>query len=156
MVAPLPGKSFALSLKLKKFLKRSPAFDKEKRNSNIPILIIQSLLLISRKRYDEAQLTIAMLKQYTSRYLRQNDNFRSNCFINMLAQLPLAGFHRAASIRYAEKYWKKLQGLPLELSNQPAETEIIPYEHLWELVLSNLEMKRTKLKKIKYQLSKTP
>jgi len=111
-------------------------------------LIIQSLLLITHKRYDEAHLAIVTLEQYSSRNLRYNENFRSNCFINMLAQLPQAGFHRAATIRYAEKYWKKLKTLPIELSHQAGETEIIPYEILWEMLLNNLDMKRIKLKKI--------
>lgn len=153
-VVTIQQERFALPIKLNKFLKKFPVYDKNKRDSNIPILIIQSLLLITLKRYDEAQVAIAMLEQYTSRYLRQNENFRSNCFINMLVQLPQAGFHRAASLRYAEKYWKKLKTLPVELSNQAAETEIIPYEYLWEMVLANLDMKRIKLKKIRIPKTK--
>ena len=75
------------------------------------------------------------LKTYSHRYLRKNDTFRSNCFINMLLQLPLANFNKIALKRKANKYWEKLRSLPLEEAKQSVEIELVPYEKLWEYVL---------------------
>nr|MBX2875750.1 hypothetical protein [Saprospiraceae bacterium] len=81
------------------------------------------------------------LQAYTHRYLREDDTYRSNCFIKMLLCLPAASFHKKAVLRKADKYWKKLQSKPIEQANQSAELEIVPYEMLWEFVLEGLDEK---------------
>jgi hypothetical protein len=79
------------------------------------------------------------LKAYAYRYLRRDDTFRSNCFIKMLLQLPKNNFHRAAVLRKADKYWQKLQSVPINQANQGSDMEIIPYETLWRFVVDSLD-----------------
>jgi len=123
-----------------KFLNEVPIFSKDKRGLNIPILVIQILFLISRKKYDEAIDRIEAIEKYCSRYLRRNDTFRSNCFIKMLLQIPLSSFHKVGVQRRAKKYAEKLVTVPLEISKQADEVEIIPYEDLWEMALCSLAL----------------
>ena len=127
-----------------KFLNDVPMYSKDKRGFNISILIAHVLLLIAAKKYDQIIDRVEALNQYCYRYLRRDETFRSNCFIKMLLQLPKAGFHNLRVHRYAKKYHEKLLSVPLEMSKQPTEIELIPYEDLWELVLELLEKNRKK------------
>ncbi|MCB0641680.1 MAG: hypothetical protein KDC44_08570 [Phaeodactylibacter sp.] len=127
--------------RLGKFLNEVPIFSKDKRGLNIPILVIQILFLISRKKYDEAIDRIEAIEKYCSRYLRKNETFRSNCFIKMLLQIPISSFHKAGVKRRAQPYYDKLLEAPLEIAQQVHEIEIIPYEDLWQMALKSLDLK---------------
>lgn len=125
--------------RLGRFLNETPLYSKDKRGMNIPILVIQILLMIRQRKYSEAIDRIEAIKKYCSRYLRKNDTFRSNCFIKMLVQVPASNFHKAGVTRRAEKYLQKLKAFPLNIANQTHEIEIIPYEDLWEMAISSLD-----------------
>ncbi len=127
--------------RIKKFLNEVPTYSKDKRGNNITILILHILFLLQQKKYGEIIDRVESLKTYAHRYLRQDDTFRSNCFIKMLLQLPAASFHKKGVIRKAKKYWDKLLSVPLEEANQSSELEFIPYESLWEFVLDSLDNK---------------
>lgn len=129
------------NFRISKFLNEVPAYSKDKRGNNITIIILQILFLLQNKKYGPIVDKMESLQTYTHRYLRKDDTFRSNCFIKMLLCLPAASFHKIGVLRKADKYWKKLQSVPLEKANQSAELEIVPYEMLWEFVLEGLDEK---------------
>ncbi len=124
--------------RLGRFLNEVPVFSKDKRGKNIPILVMQILFNIAMERYDRTFDRIEAIGKYTSRYIKRDEHFRSNCFIKMLLQIPIAGFQRRAAEKYAQKYLDKLTEAPLEVANQPYEIEIIPYEDLWQLAVDSL------------------
>ncbi len=127
--------------RVNKFLNEVPKYSRDKRGTNITILILQILFLLEKERYEEIFERIEPLRMYASRYLRKGDTFRSNCFIKMLMQLPAGHFHREAVKRKAAPYLKKLETMPLDAANQAVELEIIPYEELWEYVMESLDDK---------------
>ncbi len=127
------------TFRLGKFLNSIPNYSKDKRGLNIPILIIQILFMITRKKYDEAIDRFEAIKKYSSRYIRKGENFRSHCFLNMLLQIPACSFHKSGVIRKTQSWYNKLKSTPLEIANQPNEVEIIPYEDLWEYIVDSLE-----------------
>jgi len=129
------------NIRLGKLLNSVPIYSKDKRGMNIPILIIQILFMIVKKDYDQIIDRFEAIQKYCSRYLRKDDNLRSNCFINMLLQIPKANFHKAGVERKAKKYYETLLATPLEVANQAHEIEIIPYEDLWGFILESLETK---------------
>lgn len=129
-----------------KFLNSTPLFSKDKRGMNIPVLIVQILFMIVKKDYDQAIDRIEAIEKYCSRYLRKDENFRSNCFIKALLQVPISDFHRVGVERRAKKYLMQLKSIPLEVSNQPHEVEIIPYEDLWDIIMASLETKFYKVR----------
>ena len=129
------------NFRLNKFLNDTPVFSKDKRGMNVPILIIQILFLIWQGNFEHAENRIEAIKKYSSRYLSKNETFRSNCFIKMLLQAPSAHFHRAGLKRRTDGYLKRLKAEPLDMAGQAHEVEIIPYEVLWEFVLSSLDNK---------------
>ncbi len=137
----LPPHNALSRFRLQKFLNQVPAFSMKKRLENIPILLVQILILILEKDYDRLSSRIDAVEKYTSRYLRKDENFRSNCFIKMLLEIPKRNFHRRAVERHAKKYVQKLSAVPLQIADQPFEIEIIPYEDLWEYTLGSLGAK---------------
>lgn len=129
------------NFRINKFLNEVPKHAKDKRGTNITILVLQILFLLEKGRYEDIFERIEPLRMYTSRYLRKDDTFRGNCFIKMLMQLPAGHFHIEAVKRKAARYVKKLEAAPLDTAKQTAELEIIPYEELWEYVLESLDNK---------------
>lgn len=122
--------------RLNKFLNDTPILSRDKQGMNIPILIIKILFKLKNKIYNQSLLDIENIDRYCSRYLRQDETFRSNCFIKMLITIPTCNFHREAVIRKTTKLQKRLE---TQSGNYPrAEIEIILYETLWEFVLESL------------------
>ena len=136
----LPAKKFRLA----KFLNETPVFSKDKRGMNIPILIVQMLFDILDKRYDAGIDRVEAVEKYSSRYIKRDEHFRSNCFLKMLLQIPDAAFHREAAARKAKRFRDQLAEMPLEIANQAHEIEIIPYADLWEMILEILPGQRIK------------
>ncbi|MBK9337941.1 MAG: hypothetical protein IPM98_15910 [Lewinellaceae bacterium] len=134
----LPAQKF----KLAKFLNEIPVFSKDRRGMNIPVLIVQLLYDIVDKRYDAALDRVEAVEQYTTRYLKKDEHFRSNCFLKMLVQIPEAAFHREGAARKAERFLAQLRQVPIEIANQAHEIEIIPYEDLWDMILDSLPKQR--------------
>lgn len=125
--------------KISKFLNETPVFSKDKRGMNIPILVIQILYALSDRDYQQCLDRMEGIEKYCSRYLKQNDTFRSNCFIKMLLQIPIYAFHRERVARHTQKLYDMLCAVPMEVANQTYEIEIIPYEALWQVTVSALE-----------------
>jgi hypothetical protein len=143
---PADQKSPLSRFKMARFANETPLYNKDKRGLNIPILNFQILYLILTKRYDATIDRIEAVEKYTTRYLKKDENYRSNCFIKMLLQIAEAGFHKAAAARNAEKYLKMLKASPLDFANQSHDIEIIPYEVLWQMALDSLDNKIYKIK----------
>lgn len=144
-VVPAEGDQRFHHFRVARFLNEVPAFSKDKAGMNVPILIIQILFSILQKKYNTAIDRIETIEKYCSRYLRKDDSFRSNCFIKMLLQIPISGFHRHAVQRKAAPLLQRLRDVPLEIANQPHGIEIIPYETLWEFALLSLDTKHARL-----------
>ncbi len=126
---------------VQKLINDLPRFSKDKRAMNIPLLIVQLLFLITKKRYIEAIDRIDALGRYTTRYLRNDETFRSNCFIRMLLIIPKQGFNKKAVERSSLPLFNRMIQSEIQLIDQPFEIEIIPYENLWEIILSYLSTK---------------
>jgi hypothetical protein len=126
-------------MRIQKFLNEVPIYSRDKSGTNIPILIIQILLLLLYQRYNEVIDRMEALEKYAQRYLRQPATLRSYYFIKMLLKIPVADFHRAGAIRKAAPFRKKLDATPLNVTRQAYVTEIIPYERLWDFAMDSLQ-----------------
>lgn len=133
-----PGAQRLANFKLPRFLNETPEFSRERRKRNIPVLVVQIMLLLVDRKHDKITAKVEALEKYRQRYLRTAENFRSNCFIHMVSRLPAAHFNAVYAQRSLEKYWLDLIETPLDVANQAHEVEIIPYERLWEMTLSLL------------------
>jgi len=132
--------------KLRKFMNEVNLFTKDKRGTNISILVVELMHFLISKQYDKVSDKLDALNQYTFRYLRNDNTLRSNCFIKMLLKIPEAEYHPLRTIRYVKKYEQKLRENPFEISLKDIDVEIIPYEHLWEIILDILDLNLNKRK----------
>lgn len=135
--------SVGLNFKPGKFINETPEFAKDKRNKNIPILIIQILLLAIDHDYNRMIDKMEAIEKYRTRYLKNAENFRSNCFLHMITLLPTAHFNPIYAERITQREWSDLTQTPLDIANQSHEIEIIPYEDLWAMILQILKDDRT-------------
>lgn len=127
--------------KMGKFINDITLFTKDKRGMNISILIIKILYAIAERDYEKSVDRIDATDKYCSRYLKEKDTLRSNCFIKMLLQIPIANFHREATARKAERYLKMLSSEEAGSASQAHEIEIVPYEALWQMAIESLQLK---------------
>ena len=122
--------------RLTRFMNEVHQFSKDKTGYNITINILQYLFLLADKKYDKALDKLNSLKQYNYRYLKKPEFARASNFIKMLLKIP-EGRYRASLIRKkADRYQRKLLENPLDYSERALSLEIIPYEQLWEEIMS--------------------
>ena len=129
---------------LARFLNDVPKFSKDKRGLNISILIIQYLFLLLDRKYSKLIDRLDAIKQYSYRYLKNDESYRSNLFIKMLLKVADADFHPIAAERYTKEMHTKLLASNPSANFQSTEIEVIPYEKLWEIVMELLEKNRNK------------
>ena len=94
--------------------------------------------LLQRKDYNPIIDRVDALNQYAYRYLRKDDSFRSNCMIKMVVQITKADFNPIRTERYTKELLDQLKEVKLAGSGENIETEIIPYEVLWEIMTKSL------------------
>jgi len=123
---------------IQRFINDLPGYSKDKKAMNIPILIAQMLFFITRKQYNKAIDRIESLGKYTSRYLRNDETFRSMCFIKMILEIPKWSFNQLRVERATADLYQRLLASEMDLINQPFEIEVIPYETLWEIIMNEL------------------
>ncbi|PHN00981.1 hypothetical protein [Flavilitoribacter nigricans] len=131
------------SFRLQKFLNEVPNHSKDKKGSNVTILILQILFLLEQRKYDDIIDRTESLRVYVQRYLKEDGTYRSNCFIKMLLCLPAGNFERPEVAAKAQEYLDRLHAMPIRKAKQSAELEVMPYEMLWEFVLESLDRKAT-------------
>ena len=137
-------KGHVKKFRLSRFMNEIPQFSKDKRGMNIPVLILHFLFLIKEKREDEAIDRIEAIMKYHQRHIKKDDeNFRTNCFLKMLESIVKANFdeEKTKTKTIANKYIEQLKSKPINLFNQAREIEVIPYEKLWEITLECLYKK---------------
>jgi hypothetical protein len=127
--------------RINKFVNEVVIYKKDKSGANIAVLILQILFLLNEQKYNGIIDRTEALKSYQQRYLRNDETFRSQCFIRMLILMSECSFNKKATQRKTEKLWTKLQSKPINIAEQSADIEPIPYETLWGFVLDALDEK---------------
>lgn len=125
--------------RLNKFLNEVPKYSKDKRGLNVSILVVQFLFLLLDKKYDAIIDRADALKQYTYRYLKNDETFRSNLFLKLLIKVIEQDFHPVAVERHTQKLFARLHETKRNTDFQSNQLEIIPYEKMWEFVQQLLE-----------------
>ncbi len=120
-----------------RFINNVPSFGREKRGVNIQILVIQALYFIVLGRYDAMMDRTDALNTYCKRYLKNDENRRNDAFFKLLLVVIKVNFNQQRAIEKGKYTFGKLKDTTdwSKLNN----TEIIPYEDLWHILLSHLE-----------------
>jgi hypothetical protein len=117
-----------------------PQSSQDKSGHNVAILVLQMLHHARARNYEEAMLRLERLRKYQQRHMPGNGMIRSKLFLRLLRILVDTGFNPKEAAVAGKKTYQSLQ-----TTNPPgdayAEVEIIPYEHLWTLILEMLREK---------------
>lgn len=126
------------SFRIGKFMNEVPIFSKDKKGVNVAIIIVQVLFLIAQGKEVKVIDKMEALRMYVHTHLRQDDSLRSNCFIKMLLNMVKSNFHKNGTIRRTKDLHEKLINTPIAEKSHSQYVEIIPYENLWKISLSQL------------------
>ncbi len=122
-----------------KFLNEVPVFSKDKRGMNVSILILQILFLLERGQLDAIASRTDALRVYSSRYLRRDENYRSELFIRMLLTMESKSFDYKKTLVATQGYHTRLLATAQGKHGSLDGTEVIPFELLWDRILLKLK-----------------
>jgi len=126
-----------------RFINEVHEFSKDKAGLNVTIHIVQVLLLLMESKYDKAGDKLTSLKQYTKRHLKPKKHVRQITFLKML---DLYTENHTELDKVKQKSLKQLMTLkknPQVYSEQSIQTEIIPFEHVWQLLLETRKKQKS-------------
>lgn len=120
--------------RVKRFLEEPIIFPKQQRIFTIVLVIAQVLFLLEQKHWGEAFERVERLKNYAARLLKPEEHYRILQFIRLLQQLAKAHFDYD-KIGVHLKYLDRLDTQAMHYRGGINELEILPYQHLWSMVL---------------------
>ncbi|MBF9254879.1 hypothetical protein I2I11_16370 [Pontibacter sp. 172403-2] len=118
----------------------SPEYSKDKQGYNVAILILQFIIFLKKGDKELLLYKIESLKKYINTHLKDAFSLRSKTFLKLLILTVTEDFDAVACKAKGERLYQKLIQTPPP-GDAYAEIEIVPYEHLWEHILSILEEK---------------
>ncbi len=127
------------TFRLQKFINDVPVYQKEKQGRKVAVLLVQLMFFIGRNEYGKYIDRLEALQQYRRRHLGEPNTYRANCIIRMMTKVGKLSFHPVRVEAHTRNDIKSLTSKSPAFSNSSADVEIIPYEHLWEMVLEMLE-----------------
>ena len=101
-------------------------------------LVAQVLFLLDMKNLPEATERIERLRSFANKQLDRTENFRMIQFIRLLQQLAKAEF-QINELSNTDKYYDRLVEHPFFYRGVIDELEIVPFEKLWNHILSKLQ-----------------
>ncbi|WP_426060486.1 hypothetical protein [Hymenobacter sp. B1770] len=111
-----------------------PEYSRDKRGHNVAILVLQLLHFLRERNLEEVLLRLERLRKYQQRHLYEPTTLRSRLFLRLLQVIIDKNFDAAQAAERGKALLQQLRETPPP-GEAFAEVEIIPYEHLWELVL---------------------
>jgi hypothetical protein len=116
-----------------KYFTENVEISKDKMGYNLAILILQIVHKLKKRDLDGATYAIQALNKLLLRAKNHLDKPRLNSFMQLLTRLSQYG-HDAEELEEQTKRNLKKLYLTQPFNNAYSENEVIPYEHLWELV----------------------
>lgn len=125
------------AFRLSKFLNDPILYPKDQRIFTVLMIVAQILFLIEKKSFNNVTERIDRLKTYANRQLKKDEFFRAVQFIRLLQQLVKVDY-QLDNLSNTEKYYNRLVENPFFYRGMLHELEVIPYEKLWNIILSRL------------------
>jgi len=124
---------------LAKFLNETPIYNKDKGGFNISVLIVQIMIFLLDKRFKELSEKFEALKRYSSRNFQKDTEYKSRIFVKMIIMADKCAYDYDKTSKATSKFYADLKKEPYRHSNSYEGLEIVPYAHLWEVVLDCLK-----------------
>ncbi len=131
----LPEAAAPTRFRLVRFLNEVPVAGRDKSGYNFSILVVRILLLIQAGRYDDLVGLEEPYRQYLHRHIARRRHPRHHAFGHLLRHLLAGRFRAGAPNRVAARMHRSLASHKGPFGRYE-ETEVIPYETLWGLVIS--------------------
>jgi len=125
------------AFRVSRFINDPILYPKDQRIFTVLMVIAQMLMLLEKKSYNNVSERIDRLKSYANRQLKKEEYFRSIQFIRLLQQLSKAEY-QIENLSNVDKYYNRLIETPFSYRGLIHELEVIPYEKLWNMILSRL------------------
>lgn len=129
---------------LSRFLNSVEHVSNEKSHRNVHLLILQIVDQVIRHRHTQTRYSIEAITKYAQRHLKGPGHERVRYFLKALAQLSEQAFHRSAVERHTRRYFQLMEKHPVAKSSQAYYMELVPFEVLWTLILSQLGYRRVR------------
>ncbi len=126
------------TFRVSRFLNDPILYPKDQRIFTVLMVVAQILFLLEKKGYSAITERIERLKSYANRQLKKDEYFRAIQFIRLLQQLSKADY-QVEHLSNVDKYYNRLVEKPFFYRGLISELEVIPYEKLWNLILSRLQ-----------------
>jgi len=120
-----------------KFITSITEYSKDKQGFNVAILILQFLYFLKKGDTEGLLYRIESLKKYILTHLKDSFSLRSKLFLKLLMLTVTEDYNEESCRIKGAKHYQKLIETPTP-GDAYAEIEIVPYEHLWELILETL------------------
>jgi len=120
-----------------KFMNSFTEYSKDKQGFNVAILILQFMYFLKKGDTEALLYRIESLKKYILTHLNNTFSLRSKLFLKLLMLTVTESYNADFCRHKGAKHYQKLISTPTP-GDAYAEIEIVPYEHLWELILEHM------------------
>jgi hypothetical protein len=134
----LSSTSYSQTQKSRFLMSSLPEYSKDKQGFNVAILILQFVYFLQKEDSEALLYRIESLKKYILTHLKDAFSLRSKIFLKLLILTVTEDFDAYTCRKKGQKLYQKLLETPAP-GDAYAEIEIVPYEHLWEHILSILK-----------------
>lgn len=118
--------------RLGKFLNEIDIAGKNKTGQNVAVIVAQMLHYLADNRIHDFEKKAGRLERYISTYLRKNEHVRSKNFLRVLRRIEDADYYLDRTEQKTQRYWNNIRDASLSVSVELLETEVVPFEMLWE------------------------
>jgi len=125
--------------KLTRFLNETPIYNKDKEGFNISILVVQIMIFLLDRKFEELAEKVDAIKRYARRTYQKNSEYKSQTFINMIILADKCECKFPETLEASKDLYEELKIKKYSHSNSYEGLEIVPYAHLWEVVLHCLK-----------------
>ncbi len=126
--------------KMTRFLKEVEILAKDTTGMHISVLTIQIAVQLLEGKFGKMIDNIDSLTRHRQRHLSKSHAlYRHNMFIKMVIQIPRSGFNQSEVRRMTEVMLRNIESTPIQTDGQSLQSEIIPLEDLWELMVEMLK-----------------
>ncbi len=131
------GNFFMRNLNFKKIVESVPEYDKEKEGFNAAVLVLQFLFFIEQRQLDELIKRRDVLKGYMANHFKENFSYRSRTMYKLINIVVESKLDLKLIMQKSRYLTKKLDENKI-VGSAYTELEIVPYEHIWELIVNML------------------
>lgn len=122
--------------RLKKYLNSVSQTEQDKQGANVSITVAHLLHLLMDGKKKEYMKKAESISAYVHKHLRGKKHLRSRCILHMLAKVEDADYHRRRAGLRAQRWLRQLRKNPVQMVT---ESEIMPFEKVWEIALAHLK-----------------